>query len=95
MAIVRVGTGIIDIKGSVGGVYFSRDKSGLHCSAHPRKISRRSAAQATQRNAFIKARAFSKDPRVVSFNIYRALNNLPLLTPTDEYSVPTLRPPSD
>lgn len=87
MSLIKTGGGVTDIRGGFGGVYFTRDKSGLHSSAKPRKIYRRSAAQDLQRNAFIKARTFCRNElftdkpkdwlnRCVSYNIYRALNNL-------------------
>ena len=79
MALAKTGQGITDIKGKLGGTSFTRDKSGLHQSAQPRKIRRCSAAQLKQRNAFKKARAYSSDPRTVSYLIYRALNNLPFI----------------
>lgn len=82
MAIVKTGQGVVDIRGSFGGVYFTRDKSGLHQSAKPRTIHRLSAKQRIQRNAFRKARAYTKDPRWVSYYIYRALNNLPFVFDT-------------
>jgi len=80
MALVKTGGGITDIRGGLGGVYFSRDKSGLHCSAKPRHVQQRSDAQNTQRSAFTQARAYSKIERYVSWNIYRILNGL---SPTD------------
>lgn len=36
MALVKTGQGITDIRGQLGGVYFSRDKTGLHERAMPR-----------------------------------------------------------
>ena len=93
MALIQTGQGIVDIRGGQGGVYFTRDRSGLHMNKKPRTIRSRSAAQARQRNAFITARAFSTDPRTVSYNIYRALNNLPMQEPPIEYQIPTLPAP--
>jgi hypothetical protein len=88
MAIVKTGGGIIDIRGSVAGNYFHRDKSGLHCCRLPRNIRSRSSAQDAQRKAFVAARAYSTDPRVVSYNIYRALNGLPMAQPPLDYQPP-------
>ena len=79
MALIRTGQGITDIRGGLGGVYFSRDKSGLHILPKPRRVSQRTTAQNKQRNAFTKARSFSTNNRVVSYNIYRALTGLPFL----------------
>lgn len=87
MSLIKCGQGITDIRGGMGGVYFHRDKSGLHSSTKPRTVYRRSAAQNIQRNAFIKTRTFCKNERFadkpkdwlnrcVSYNIYRALNDL-------------------
>ena len=90
MAIIKTGGGITDIRGGTGGVYFTRDKSGLHCSAKPRRVKQRTVNQDKQRKAFIVARAFSKDERVVSYNIYRALNGLPPQNPPADYQIPTL-----
>ncbi len=77
MAIIKTGQGITDIRGGTGGVYFTRDKSGLHCTAKPRRVHQITPAQRKQRNAFIKARSVTKDPRWVSYFIYLALNNIP------------------
>lgn len=101
MALCKTGTGIIDIKGSVGGVYFHRDRSGLHVCRQPRSIHHRSSAQDRQRKAFIQARSYCtcyltpdkpKDwlNRCVSFNIYRSLNALSLQPPPADYQIPTL-----
>ncbi len=85
MALLKTGGGITDIRGGFGGVYFTRDNSGLHCTSKPRRVSQRTSAQNTQRNAFTRARAFSKVNRVVSYNIYRALNNLAPKDPPIDY----------
>lgn len=85
MALIRVGQGIVDIRGSVGGVYFHRDKTGLHACRHPRTVQQRSSAQAAQRKAFATAREYSKVNRVVSYNIYRALNGLAPADPPIDY----------
>jgi len=90
MATVKLGAGLTDISGSIGGVYFHRDKSGLHSCAKPRKVKNRSDAQQKQRAAFITARAYSKDERTVSYNIYRALNGLPMAEPPTDYTIPNL-----
>lgn len=34
MALIKLGSGVIDIRGKFGGVYFSRDRSGLHQTAN-------------------------------------------------------------
>ena len=93
MALVKCGNGITDIRGGCGGVYFTRDRSGLHVSAKPRIIQQRSPAQIKQRNAFISARQFSMDERTVSYNIYRALNDLPSAIPPVDYSIINLENP--
>lgn len=90
MALIKTGGGIVDIKGGFGGVYFHRDKSGLHSCSKPRKIHRRSAAQDTQRAAFTKSRAYSTDPRTVSYNIYRVLNGLECADPPTDFQIPNL-----
>lgn len=101
MALIKTGQGVTDIRGGTGGVYFTRDKSGLHCSSKPRSIRRRTVAQDAQRKAFIAARTFcisnpasdgSKDwvNRCVSLNIYRVLNGLSPITPPTDYQPPTL-----
>lgn len=91
MALIKCGQGIVDIRGGLGGVYFSRDRSGLHISSKPRTVKRRTEAQDKQRKAFTKARSFSTDPRTVSYNIYRALNGLaPTEAPLDyQYGLKT------
>ncbi|MBA7611623.1 hypothetical protein ES703_18851 [subsurface metagenome] len=88
MTLVKTGGGVTDIRGPEGGVYFTRDKSGLHCSSKPRRVHQITDAQRKQRNAFIKARAacLATAPTVipknqlnrwVSYYIYLALNNIP------------------
>lgn len=79
MALIRTGAGVTDIRGKFGGVYFHRDRFGLHSARMPRNIHRRSAAQSKQRAAFSKSRRWSKNNRIVSYNIYRTLNSLPFL----------------
>lgn len=88
MALVRCGNGLTDIRGSISGVYFHRDKSGLHCSTRPRIIYRKSLDQKVQRNAFIAARTLSTDNRTVSYLMYRYLNGLPI-TIVPEWMSPT------
>lgn len=95
MTLIRTGQGVIDIRGGSGGIYYHRDRFGLHVAGKPRNIRRRSIAQAKQRKAFIRARAFSTDPRTVSYNIYRALNDLPMKDPPPEYQIPKLQPPPE
>lgn len=90
MSLIKVGEGVTDIRGGFGGVYFHRDKSGLHVTRKPRNIHRRSTTQDTQRKAFIAARSYSKDPRFVSYNIYRALNGLSMQDPPVDYQIPNL-----
>lgn len=90
MAVIKTGSGLVDIRGRFGGVYFHRDRSGLHASAGPRNIKRCSAAQKIQRNAFTKARAYSHDERTLSYNIYRALAGLPMAGPPFDYTIPDL-----
>jgi len=79
MTLVKAGGGVVDIRGQLGGVYFHRDKSGLHSSSMPRTVRRRSAAQSLQRKAFVAARALSTDNRTVSYLMYRYMNGLPFL----------------
>ena len=93
MALIRTGGGVTDIRGGFGGVYFSRDKSGLHISSKPRNIQRRTSDQNVQRAAFTKARAFSKINRIVSYNIYRASNGLTPAMPPLDYQPPHLQEP--
>jgi len=88
MALLKTGGGITDIRRGFGGVYFTRDKTGLHSAAKPRNIHRATAAQRKQRGAFSKARSFSKVNRIVSYNIYRALNNLAPKDPPIDYQPP-------
>ena len=90
MSLVKVGQGVTDIRGGLGGVYFSRDRSGLHVLPKPRRVKQRTPAQNTQRSAFTIARSFSKINRTVSYNIYRALNNLAPKQPPTDYSVSKL-----
>lgn len=85
MALIRTGQGITDIRGSISGCYFHRDKFGLHSSSHPRVVYKRTDAQARQRSAFSTARSFSQLNRVVSYNIYLALNSLPVSQPPPDY----------
>ena len=79
MALIKTGQGIIDIRGSMGGVTFARDKTGLHIRSKPRRVHQRTSAQNVQRNTFTKIRAYTRDNRWVSYYIYRLLNNLPLI----------------
>ncbi len=90
MALIVTGNGITNIQGGFGGVYFHRDKSGLHCAAKPRRVDQGTPKQQKQRAAFLKARAacLAAAPTVipenqlnrwVSYYMYRALNNLPFL----------------
>lgn len=90
MALAKTGNGVTDISGSIAGNVFARDSSGLHVRSTPRHVNSPTPAQLNQRRAFARARAFSKDPRVVSYNIYRALNNLPLQNPPPDYQPPGL-----
>ena len=90
MALVKTGTGITDIRGGLGGVTFTRDKSGLHCIPKRRNIKAASTAQIAQRKAFIAARAYSTDNRTVSYNIYRILNGLQPTEPPFDYEIPKL-----
>lgn len=78
MSLILVGNGVTDIRGGFGGVYFSRDKSGLHCLAKPRRVRQRSEHQDRKRKAFSRARAFSHDNDTVAYNIYRAYIGLPM-----------------
>ncbi len=87
MALVKTGGGVTDIRGGFGGVYFTRDNSGLHCSTKPRNIHRRSAGQKVQRDAFGAARTLSKDNRTVSYLMYRHMNGLPINYP-DAWTTP-------
>lgn len=79
MTLIKTGGGVTDIRGGLGGTYFTRDASGLHQSAKPRRVKQLTAGQNKQRNAFIKARTYTQDPRWVSYYIYKALNNLPFI----------------
>lgn len=101
MSLIKTGAGITDIRGPLGGVSFTRDKSGLHCSSKPRRVHQETAAQRKQRRAFIQARAFcfanpSTYPdrnalnRCVSYNIYRFLNGLAGQEPPLDYQIPHL-----
>lgn len=81
MALITVGNGVTDIRGGLGGVYFTRDKGGLHCSAKPRRVHQRTEHQDRKRKAFSRARAFSKDNRTVSYNIFRAYWGLDMKEP--------------
>lgn len=101
MATVKTGQGITDIRGGFGGTYFARDKSGLHCSAKPRRVNQGTDAQIKQRNAFIKTRAFCLAEirpifdtkwlnKCTSYNIYRALNGLACELPPADYQIPKL-----
>jgi len=90
MVIIKTGPHITDIKGGVGGVVFSRDKSGIHARSKPRRVKRRTTGQRVQQNAFSKARSFSKVNRTVSYNIYRILNGLSTKEPPTDYTIPKL-----
>lgn len=79
MALIKPGQGITDISGSMAGNVFARDSSGLHVRSKPRHVNSPTPAQRKQRNAFSKAKQYSKDNRTVSYLIYRALNNLPFI----------------
>lgn len=87
MALIRTTTGIIDISGSMAGNTFAKDRYGHHIRAKARRVRQRTQAQLTQRRAFIRARNYSKDNRIVSYNIYRALNNLEMATPPPDYEI--------
>lgn len=90
MTLIRTGQGITDIRGGFGGVCFTRDKSGLHCSAKPRRVAQGTPKQQKQRKAFMKARAACLTAfkpaytpgwldKCVSFYIYQAMNDLPFI----------------
>lgn len=79
MSLVKPGGGVTDIRGSMAGNVFARDSSGLHVRTAPRRVKQCTPAQRKQRNAFLKARQYSKDNRTVSYLIYRALNDLPFV----------------
>ncbi|MBA7655555.1 hypothetical protein ES703_63461 [subsurface metagenome] len=90
MTLVRTGGGVTNILGPFGGVYFTRDNSGLHCSSKPRRVHQQTTAQKLQRDAFIKARAAclaaastvipkNQLNRWVSYYMYRAMNGLPFI----------------
>lgn len=81
MCLIKTGGGVTDIRGGFGGVYFHRDKAGLHVARKPRNIHRRSTDQDKQRKAFAAARRYSKDNRTVSYLMYRYLTGLPLNHP--------------
>ena len=85
MALVKTGNGIVDIRGSVGGVHFKRDRTGLHCCRAPRKVAQTTTLQRAQRNAFMAAKAYGGDNRTVSYNIFRSLSGLPLQDPPIDY----------
>ena len=85
MALVKTGNGIVEIRGSVGGVHFKRDRNGLHCCRMQRRIKQRTAAQRAQRNAFRGARAYSTDNRFVSYNLIRIINGLAPQDPPFDY----------
>lgn len=85
MALIKTGGGVTDIRGGFGGVYFTRDRFGLHSTAKPRRVRQRSSAQNRQRNAFSTARGFSKVNRVVSYNIFRAATGLAPKDPPVDY----------
>lgn len=81
MALVKTDNIISDIRGGLGGIYFSRDRFGLHCCAKPRVIQRRTPGQDAQRKAFSAARSFSQINRTVSYLMYRHLTGLPITLP--------------
>lgn len=85
MSLIKVGQGVTDIRGGFGGVYFTRDKTGLHCTAKPRRVHQRTEHQDRKRKAFARARAFSKVNRTVSYNIFRAYLDLPMKAPPANY----------
>jgi hypothetical protein len=84
MALARYGTGIVEIRGSLGGQYHSRDGSGNHISSQPRVIKRRTSLQKAQRDAFARARRFCDNYTCIKVNMFRMLNNLPLKHVHDE-----------
>lgn len=79
MSLVKYGGGVTGIQGTFAGQHFKRDRFGSHICRMQRRVRSKSTAQTKQRNAFTKARTYTKDPRWVSYYIYRALNNLPFL----------------
>lgn len=93
MSLVKFGGGIVGITGTFAGQHFKRDRSGSHICRMQRRVRSRSSAQDKQRKAFVRARAFSTDNRVVSYNIYRALNGLPMQLPPFDYQIPHLQEP--
>lgn len=88
MVLAKTGPMITDIRGGMGGVYFHRDNAGLHVARKPRVIHRRSPAQDLQRKAFAAARALSTDNRIVSYLMYRYMNDLNINFP-DAWTLPT------
>jgi len=85
MCLIKTGGGVTDVRGGFGGVYFSRDKYGLHCLPKPRRVYQRTTHQDRKRKAFSRARAFSKINRTVSYNIFRAYLDLTMKEPPANY----------
>lgn len=85
VALIKTSGGATDIRGGFGGVYFTRDKSGLHSTAKPRRVYQRTVHQDRKRKAFSRARSYSKVNRVVSYNIFRAYLDLPMADPPIDY----------
>lgn len=52
MAMVKLGNGIVDIRGGIGGIVFSKDRYCLHVHAKNRVVKRRSTLQRQRRNAY-------------------------------------------
>lgn len=85
MALTKTGDGVVDIRGSIGGVHFTRDRSGLHCSRAPRTVKKITLAQKAQRDAYRGARAYSTNNRFVSYNLIRIVNGLTPQDPPADY----------
>lgn len=52
MTLVKTGSGVTDIRGGMKGNVFTRDKSGLHCNAKARYITRSSSLTTKRRNGY-------------------------------------------
>jgi len=85
MALIKTNNLIGSVTGSISGITFKRDRSGLHMIALGRHVKQRTTAQNKQRNAFSIARGFSCVTREVAINIYRALSGLDPQSPPNDY----------
>lgn len=68
MAMIKLGAGITEINGTMGGTVYRRDQCGQHAQTYPRLIDHEpSPAQRARRNAFRQCMAYIRSSATVVF----------------------------